>query len=75
MTKKLNINNNYDTMSDLIFQNNIYNIKEKIEIKNPHFSNKKEIIEESENQLSNKIISDNLCLISLSINISNNYYF
>ena len=53
------INNNYDTLSDLSFQNNIDNIKEKIEIKNHHFANKIEIIEERENQLTNKIISDN----------------
>ena len=52
------INNNYDTLSVLSFQNNIDNIKEKIEIKNQHFSNTIEIIEERENQLTNKIIAD-----------------
>ena len=49
------INNNYDTFSELSFQKDIDNIKEKIEIKNHHFTNKIEIIEERENQLTNTI--------------------
>ena len=65
------INNNYDTLSVLSFQNNIDNIKEKIEIKNQHFSNKIEIIEERENQLTNKIINDNYGLNNINNNLDN----
>lgn len=58
------INNNHDTFSELSFQKNIDDIKEKIEIKNHHFANKIEIVEERENQLTNKINIDNLNLIN-----------
>ena len=65
------INNNYDSLPDLSFQNNIDNIKEKIEIKNHHFTNKIEIIEERENQLTNKIINDNYGLNNINNNLDN----
>lgn len=65
------INNNYDSLPDLSFQNNIDNIKEKIEIKNHHFANKIEIIEERENQLTNKIINNNYGLNNINNNLDN----
>ena len=52
------------------FQKNIDDVGEKIEIKNHHFANKIEIIEERENQLANKINIDNLYLNDLSVNNS-----